>query len=338
MGREFDQFEQTEIKDFSEDSTPEVIEAISEVFQPDKTDKKQKDDGEYSISPLPSKIKKGRSHLLDEIILSQDDRDEISLEGAEESIITKKSVPSRISLTLNKSMTSALNCSQNLTSFDREVIDAVSTLAPCNEVLTANMIYRLIIGKDESAQVVPVQRKRVEDSLARCASCIVEIDITENFQNATGIKDKDETLNFSGQAISYEKIVHKKGRGQVTYYKILSMPPFFRYVEKLGRVSKVPLRLLDTPVSKTDNVIAMQSFLLREIESGKIEGLIQISFELDTIYNLAYQDNYGGKAESKAENLRVRKIISKILDYWVAEQFIASHAFDFKKRTLLVHI
>lgn len=262
-------------------------------------------------------VKKGRSNLIDDVISAPLPSDgDLQIENKELSEVTQSFVSSRVSLSFATREGNGVTCSRALTNFDREVIDAVASLAPISQIMTPAMIYRVITGKDEKAQVGPPQKKRVEESMERCLNCIVKINITEELGANRG---KDEALSLVGPAITYEALVHEKGRGSTTYYKIAAMPPFYRFAEKLGKISVVPLQLLDTPVSKTDNTLAMQSYLLREIDYMKQMNENRVEVQWASLYEMARQE---GKKESRTENKRTREIVCKILDFWIEKDFI----------------
>lgn len=327
-------YEQVEMDGFMEEPQETMRAILTEVFQ-DPTPIADIKEGKFINGPLPEEVKKGRSRLIDGIISTPSgESGEISIADSEISDYSDLPVETRISLSFNKDESRGVSCSRVLTNFDREVIDAVSTLASNAQIMTAAMIYRVITGKDDSVAVSQPQKKRVEESMNRCAECRVVIDITSELKGNGGSSD-NESLQYMGHAINYEAIKHQKGRGTTTYYKINTMPPFYRFAERLGKISVVPLRLLDSPVSKTDNIIAIQSYLLREIDSMKRAESKPRTIEWEIIYQMAIQE---GKKESRQENKRTRDTIQKILDFWVTEEFIRGYQSPSRSGTIILEI
>lgn len=330
-----DDFEQIKLDSYevsvANKKVNQIEHIVAEVFQDVQSIDSIKRDG-YKPPGLPQKVKKGRSHLLDEVISTKTDIEgEILIEEKELSEVTQQLVSSRISLTFNNAENGSVTYSRVLSNFDREVIDAVSSLAAVTQIMTAATIYRVITGKDESSVVNKSQRKKVEDSMIRCASCNVTIDITSHL----GLENlqENEKLEYTGAAITFTSIKHKVGRGSTVYYKIFEMPPFFKFAEKLGKVVIIPLKLLDSPVSKTDSIIAMQSFLLREIDSMKIDHKLPKQVRWEDLYQLAYQE---GKQPSRHERMRTREIIQQILDFWKKEEFIQDYNSDLKTSLIIL--
>lgn len=310
-------------------SADQVEMMISQVFEDFNTLDSIKDKG-YKPPPLPEEVKKGRSQLLNEVISQQGNEEGfILLEDIELSEITQKVVTSRVSLTFHNNESDTIQYSQVLTNFDREVIDAVASLAPVMQIMTAATIYRVIIGKSDTHPVNQKQRQRVEESMERCANCRVTIDVSSQFSNFD--MDKEQSLAYKGAAISHTSVEHKIGKGSTTYYKILDMPPFFRLAERLGKIVIIPLRLLDSPVSKTDAIIAIQSFLFREIDLMKRDIEVPRFILWEDLYKLSYKE---GKKPSKAENQRTRDSVCSILDFWIDEDYIKSYESNLKEKNI----
>lgn len=324
-------FEQIKMDSFSpmdkeqKDLEVGVALIVAEIFQDTNTLDSIKDNG-YKTPPMPEEIKKGRTQILDGVLSKQsDDKGLILHEEQELSEITKSVVASRVLLTFCGNEDNSIQYSQKLTNFDREVIDAVASLAPNMQIMTAATIFRMITGKDESFAVTNTQKKRVEASMERCNNCKVSIDITSQLTDPDS--NKNEKLVYTGSAITFTSICHKYGRGATTYYKILDMPPFFRLAERLGKVVIIPVKLLDTPVSKTDAIISVQSFLFRELDRMKSDPTKSLSISWETVYDMTHSE---GKKMSRSENKRTRESTLTILDFWIQEGFIASYESDLK--------
>lgn len=338
-----EQFEQITIDNFaksgedqcdSQEATQEKIELIvSEVFQDSSSLDMIRDKG-YKADYLPEEVRKGRSSILDGVISQQqNEQGLILLEDQEISEITQKMVSSRVSLTFDNDDNDTIQCSRHLTNFDREVIDAVSSLAPVTQIMSSSTIYRIIVGKGDDHPVSKSQKQRVEDSMERCANCRVTIDITSEISDVE--KPNEEELLFKGAAISFSVIQHKAKRGVNNYYKIYDMPPFFRLAERLGKVVIIPLHLIDTPVSKSDSIISMQSYLFREIDLMKNDSQKMKIISWPDLYELTYKE---GKKPSKSENQRTRTSACAILDYWVEQKYIKSYQSNLKENIIAFEV
>lgn len=307
-----------------EETSETVLSIVSEVFN-SSTSNQDIQNGLFKLTPLPKNLNKGRSELLDDIIPvgEKNNTQDISIENVEVSEITQMPMATRISLSFFGDHERGVSCSNKLTNFDREVIDAVSTLAVSHEIMTAAMIYRMITGKKPSVKLVPAQTKRVEESMMRCASCQVRIDLSPELNSLLPSKNnQNEQLSYTGSAISFEAIEHKNKSKTTTFYKIHTIPPFVLFAEKLGKISQIPLELLDTPVSKTDDIIAVQSYLLRVIEASKKRGKDSVILNWSFLFEVMSAVE-GKSGETKVN--RTKGVVLKMLDYWKKLAFITDY-------------
>ena len=103
----------------------------------------------------------------------------------------------------------------------------------------------------------------------------------------------------------------------IDFYRILSQPTIFRYAASLGKVSKFPIWLLDTSVSKTVKVIVLQSFLLRSIDSMYRNGDQQF-IDAKRIY-----ESVNAQHDTDQVKARIRKHTKTILSDWIEKGFIS---------------
>lgn len=270
---------------------------------------------------LPADVLKNRSNLIDEVIKSEVQE---NIESQEDTRQYPFNVTTRFSLSYEQHEGLNMNLSVKLSQFDREVMDAVATLAPLMSVLSAATIYRVITGKTQNSSVTKSQKTRVTTSMSKCRSCLINIDVSEEFKEYYGIGPK-ESLSYNEYLISYAEVRHKSPSGDNVYYEIMKMPPLFRFAESIGKISKIPLRLLDTPLSKTDGILAMQSYLLRSIDEMKSNDLHEIAIEWSKVYYYA-DVSEGDRVQKK----RVRDNAKKVLEWWIKEGYIVSYSCDMK--------
>lgn len=266
---------------------------------------------------IPEKFKKNNTQLLNEVMnvnvdgLSNDEAFCFEVKD-----VTDLTLPviNKISLSYNSDVV------ERLTPFDKEVMDAVATLAPLQEVLSATLIFRTISGKTEGV-VNKSQREKINESMQRCMKYLVEIDLTSQYKNMNPDEAGElDHLKFRGYLIPFSSIDKKTSNGSNYYYKIYDMPPLFRLAESIGKVSAFPLELLDTPVNKTEQIIVIQGHLLREIDNIK-KNLRESSFiPWDELYHQV--DLLDARKQQKQ---RLREYVKTILDFWVSKNFITDY-------------
>ena len=111
----------------------------------------------------------------------------------------------------------------------------------------------------------------------------------------------------------------KMGGRRVAAYKILVEPLLYRYAKAGKQISAIDIKLLDTPVSKTNDIIVLQGFLLRKIEAMKSDRTADRIILYDDIYKI-----FGINEPQKVKNQlqRIRKYMDTMLEYWKGEKYI----------------
>ncbi len=223
----------------------------------------------------------------------------------------------KISLFFDENTDLDLKFSKKFTAFDKEVIDAVSTLAQVSDVMTSASIYRTITGKQEGQYINPAQRARVEASMEKCRTCIVTLALSDGEVAGLSLKQ------YRSNAIAFSNLIAENKKSEtITYYKILEIPILYRLAETLGKISTFPSVLLDTPVSKTESVIAVQSFLLKSID------LMQKNLTTERLILWSDIYNVSGKEDTKQYRDNTRKQSKTILDHWKSEGFILGYGLE----------
>lgn len=209
----------------------------------------------------------------------------------------------------------------SLTAFDREVIDAVASLASSNDLITAPMIYRIMMGKQDYQHVTTTQIRKVVDSMNKCAFTRIKLDLTDlyNQDSPVGKKLKQAGIQatFSGNLLSYEMVSIRRGKKQIDCYRILTEPAIVRYASELGKVSQFPIYLLDTQVSKTERTIILQSFLLRKIDEMYRDPTVSRTITTSDLY-----DAIEATDDTRQHKARYRTTALNILLEWVEKGFL----------------
>lgn len=305
-------------------SAPKLkIHKTSEVEEDGKEVTVFENEKKQMIEPeIPDDVKKNNTRLLNEVIninIGEIIDESLSLE-VEESAVLSIPIQNKVSLSYNKDMV------EQLTNFDKEVMDAVATLAPHTKIITATTIFRIISGKLTGAVNIE-QRKKVNESMNRCRQYIIEIDLTSEYLKEMPHEIGNTTsLKYNGSLISFTGLDKKARNGSNYYYKILDIPPLFKMAEAIGKVSMFPIALLDTPIQKTEQVIVIQGYLLREIDN-MIKKVTEENFiEWDSIYQIAEIDMTVRQYKS-----RIRGYVATILDFWKEKKFIVEYTTSLKK-------
>ena len=210
------------------------------------------------------------------------------------------------------------------TAFDQEVHDSIVSLYLAgNECFTPSMVYRAMTGKTDSEYVHESRVREIEESIDKIRFSQLKIDAGEEAE-AFGY---DQAF-YSGNMINADKIELKMGRNRVTGYKLLAIPLLYRYTKESNQISAVDIKLLDTPVAKTEDTIVLQGYMLRKIESMKKNNADRTLFFNDIYEHLNVVESTRQKKE------KVRKAVKVILEFWIKKGYIKTYTYNKKGRAI----
>jgi len=210
---------------------------------------------------------------------------------------------------------------KKLTAYDREVHDAIITLFVDggNEYITPQMIYQVMTGNPD-AYLNPKQAEAISDSITKCMYSRLIIDASEEAK-AYGF----DNFKYDGNLISGERVTATLNGNVLECLRILRPPVLYEYANKKNQIGRFDIKLLNSPINKTEEIITLQGYLYRRILSMKGSSNLSKTIVYETVYNqievTAASDGALRKKKSK-----VRDQIKKILDYWKQENFILGYA------------
>ena len=209
---------------------------------------------------------------------------------------------------------------KELTAYDREVHDAIITLYVDggNEYITPQMIYQVMTG-NQDAKLNPKQAEAISESITKCMYSRVIIDASEEAK-AYGF----DSFKYDGSLISGERVTATLNGNVLECLHILREPVLYEYASKKNQIGRFDIKLLNTPINKTEEIITLQGYLYRRILSMKGSSNLSKTIVYETVYNqinvTAASDGALRKKKSK-----VRRQIKDMLDYWKKENFISGY-------------
>ncbi len=210
---------------------------------------------------------------------------------------------------------------KELTAYDREVHDAIITLYidGGNEYITPPMIYQVMTGNPK-ATLKSKQAEAISDSITKCMYSRLKIDASEEAK-AYGF----DSFKYDGNLISGERVTATLNGNVLECLRILRPPVLYEYANKTNHIGRFDIKLLNTPINKTEEIITLQGYLYRRILSmkGKNSKLSK-TIRYDTVYN-QIEVTAASDGALRKKKYKVRDQVKKILDYWKKENFIAGY-------------
>lgn len=215
---------------------------------------------------------------------------------------------------------------KELTAYDREVHDAIITLFVDggNEYITPQMIYQAMTGNPK-AYLNPKQAEAISDSITKCMYSRVIINADEEAK-AYGF----EKFKYDGSLISGERVTATLNGNVLECLHLLRKPILYEYADKKNQIGRFDIKLLNSPINKTEEIITLQGYLYRRILSMKGSSTLSKTIVYETVYNqIGVEASSDGALRKKKS--KVRDQIKSIFDFWKQEGFILGYCENKRK-------
>ena len=213
-----------------------------------------------------------------------------------------------------------INGRRELTAFDREVHDAIITLyvEGGNTYITVNMIYQMMTGK-RGAHCSSKQAQAISDAITKLMFSHAVIDASQEAQ----LRGLDKA-RYDSNLLNAKRLT-VSANGQTTEaIKILDTPILYDYAERRNQIGRFDVKLLDSPVNKTEENIVLDGYLRRRILSMKGSSKLSPTIKYETVYKqLEITASSDGALRKK--KLKVRETVKKLLDFYKKEGFIKGY-------------
>ena len=209
---------------------------------------------------------------------------------------------------------------RELRPYDQEVHDAITSqyVEGGNEYITDSMIFDTISGKD-GATLNPKQREAISNAITKLMFSHVKIDASEEAK-----KFGLEKFVYDGYLLPAERVTVSLNGTITECIHLFRTPPLYDYAEKRKQIGRMDVKLLNSPVNKNEETIALQGYLYRRILSMKGSSKLSPTIKYDTIYKqLEITATSDGALRKK--KLKVRETVKKILEFWKKEKFILGY-------------
>lgn len=214
---------------------------------------------------------------------------------------------------------------RNITPYDREVHDAIVSLYidGRNAYITPLMVFRTMTGQPQGKLTDKIF-KDISESIERCSRTRVYIDATKEVDG----KGYSIEQPIFKENLIYTRSISGTHNGEAgEWIEIISTPVLYRYASSKNQIARMDIKLLNTPVNKSEETIILQGYLQRRILSMKGSNLSR-----NILYETVYKQldiKMASAASLRNKQSKIRDTIKNILEYWKEESFIK----DFKENT-----
>lgn len=223
---------------------------------------------------------------------------------------SKTQIPVFYSVDFSKLEEDGVSLSKKLEPYDERVYIAAAALYNTGrEIMTIQQIYSAM-GYSGDASFTDNQK--INDSLTKMARTIIKIDNRREAETY-----KYDHFTYDGYLLPMERVTAMSG-GNITgsAIHVFREPPAITFARQRKQITTVDVRLLESPLSKTDANIRLEDYLIRRIARIKKDGSKtsnKILFE--TVFK-----NVG--AETSMQRKRTRDKIKKLLEHYKQNRFV----------------
>ena len=208
---------------------------------------------------------------------------------------------------------SDLKITKRLTPFDKRVYIAASALFNAgNDVITLSQIYYAMgyTGKPSAYNL-----KKINDACSKMTGAKILFDNKPEAEALDGYPH----FKYDGPLLPFERIT-AIANGQITEgaIKLFREPPLMSFAKQRQQVTTIDVKLLQSPVDKTDANLSIDDYLIERISKAKKSKGDSEKILFKTLYERA-------NITTKKQKQRAPKKIEKYLEYYQQQNFIKKY-------------
>lgn len=239
-------------------------------------------------------------------------------------------------VTMDFPKTIALDNGGSLTSFDKAILNGVSSLLIAGTIyFTIPMLYRAMIGSENPSMREEAVRT-IRDRLEFMRHATITLDCTEEAA-AHFIKEGQnlQSLTVSQYLLPMNRMNAVLNGRAVEAYFLIDTPPLFQYASSKRQISLVDMDLLnvhfeaDSPLAgaslnNTPAIIVLKNYLLTRIEGMKNPNNRLQSRKI--LFSSIYEE-LGEPSPIKQRRQRLRNYTEIYLEYLTQQNYISGYSF-----------
>ena len=216
----------------------------------------------------------------------------------------------------------AVRITKKLTPFDKRVYTAIGALFNAgNTVVSLSQIYTAM---GNTGRPPKTTLDKINDSITKMLRAVICI------SNEPEAKVYNyPRFVYDGSLLPMERISNVNINGKTTdvAIHILKEPPMISFAKKHGnQLTTVPIKILQSPISKTDNNLQIEEYLIERIAKAK-KGSLSNKILISSIYEDA------NITDTKQKQRLPEKLI-RYLDHYKKENFIKGYSMSSNSVTI----
>jgi hypothetical protein len=208
---------------------------------------------------------------------------------------------------------------KKLTNFDKRVYIAVAALWNAgNKVITLTQIHYAMGNTQRPAKY---QLEKINEAVSKMTTAKLFLD---NALEVEKLKYKYGKFKYDGALLPMERMTATiKGQLSDAAIHIFREPPLMTFARERNQITTFDVKLLQSPVSKTDGNLAIEDYLLERIAGAKNAAAKGKKVIINTILYETLFENAGIK--SRMQKARAIDKIKTYLDYYKSNGYIKDY-------------
>lgn len=222
---------------------------------------------------------------------------------------------------------------KQLSPFDKRVMEAADSLGKDGKLFSATLVNEQMGGVKRPSGA---HLKKINLSLEKMRNTVLYVDNSKEIE--AGVKYPP--FRYDGSLLPFERITTVINNKKVDIIRLLKEPPLMQFARGRKHITQIPLKVLQTPLSKTDNNIQLENFFLAYIQRMKHQHKKEFKLLFSTIYKAcSTQDKIapaitaGGEpiergdtnVKERKRRQRLREDLPRLLDHYQETHFISSY-------------
>lgn len=206
-----------------------------------------------------------------------------------------------------------LKITKKLLQVDKRICVAVAALYNSGRrLITLRQIHNVMGNPGKPS---PAQKEKIRNSVLKMMGALVHIDNRQEVEAGYSYS----LYNYDGPLLPCDMGTEEKVDGQIVRdaIQLFAEPPIIKFAKSRGQITTIPAKLLMGPISKTEENIAIEDYLIQRIAKAR-SGALSSRILIKTICEKA-------NIKSERQRERVNEKIEKLLEHYTSCDYIAGY-------------
>lgn len=209
--------------------------------------------------------------------------------------------------------------SRLLTQFDKRVCMAAGALHTSgNDTFSVSQVY-YAMGNENDRAPSAEQIQKINDSLTKMGAAHIVLNNTQEIE----AKQNYKAYFYDGSLLPFEReTVYINNTWTEAAIHLFREPPLLTFARERGQITEVPVKVLKSPVNKTEANLRIEDYLLQRIGHMKRQ-------KNPTFYKIDFDTlNKECDRTTRSQRSRTSGVVRRFLNHYTATEWIKGYTMD----------